>query len=68
MMSSLSRIDIMIYEYNNARRENAILLLLKVRKKSKHNSKKKSIILQFIWCKHEAKTVGSNLTYDRRIE
>ncbi len=37
--SSLSRIDTMIYEYNNSRRENDIILLLKVRRASKHSPK-----------------------------
>ena len=35
--SSLGRIDTMIYEYNNSRRENDIILLLKVRRASKHS-------------------------------
>ena len=39
MGSSLGRIDTMIYEYNNSRRENDIILLLKVRRASKHSSK-----------------------------
>ena len=34
--SSLGRIDTMIYEYSNSRRENDIILLLKVRRASKH--------------------------------
>ena len=36
---SLGRISTMIYEYNNSRRENDIILLLKVRRASKHSSK-----------------------------
>ena len=32
MMSSVSRIDTMIYEYNNVRRDNDIILLLTARR------------------------------------
>jgi hypothetical protein len=39
MMSSPSQIDTMIYGYNITWRENNIILLLKVRTKSKHSSK-----------------------------
>ena len=39
--SSLGRIDTMIYEYNNSRRENDRILLLKVRRTSKLSSKER---------------------------
>jgi Mn-dependent DtxR family transcriptional regulator len=68
MLSYLSRIYTMIYKYSSTVRENDIILLLKVRRKSQHNTTEHLSHFSFIKCKDEEKIIGSMRTYDRKTE